>query len=124
MMIFSHFSYSINEKIELIEVLGLKLSQSNGMGTIEACKKWDLSTGDIYNIFKISNKYEYNPHREFDYAPCNMEGRVSFNGKIWDFYINGGGITTLENNNDTIYLGCNSKKCDHFFIFPFDDTNS
>ncbi len=123
LMIFSHFSHSISEKIESINLLGLKLSQSNGVGTIEACKKWNLNTDDIYKIFKISNKYEYNPHREFDYAPCDMEGKVSLNGEIWNFYINGGGITTLEKKNNTIYLGCNSKECDPFFIFPFDDTN-
>ncbi len=122
-MIFSPCVYSINNKIEVVNITGLELTKSEDEDIVNECKKWKISKEDVEKIFKNSKEYEYYPYDVFYQTPCNINGEAKINNKMWSFYINGGGITTLENNKESIYLGCSSKECESFFIFPLDGMN-
>ncbi|PHM40112.1 hypothetical protein Xmau_02299 [Xenorhabdus mauleonii] len=122
LMIFSPYVYSKN-KIEIISLTGLVITKSNDKDIIDICKKWNLSKEDVNNIFNISREYDYSPYSSFYQTPCDINGKVKINNEIWDFYINGGGVITLKSNNIEKFLGCESKKCETFFILPFDGMN-
>ncbi|WP_139838851.1 hypothetical protein [Xenorhabdus vietnamensis] len=102
---------------------GLKLTESNDKIIIDECKKWNLNKQNIDKIFKISSAYEYTPYHAFSQTPCDIIGKAKLNGKVWDFYINGGGMITLTNNTETIYRGCDSIECEPFFILSYDGIN-
>ncbi|REF27436.1 hypothetical protein BDD26_2216 [Xenorhabdus cabanillasii] len=122
LMIFSPYIYSKN-KIEIISLTGLVITKNNDKDIIDICKKWNLSKEDINNIFDISREYDYSPYESFYQTPCDINGKVKINNEIWNFYINGGGMITFKKNNREKFLGCESKKCEAFFILPFDGMN-
>lgn len=123
LMMFSTYIYSKNSKIEIIHLTGLELMESKDEDITNQCEKWILSKKDVESIFKASKEYKYSPYRIFYQTPCNINGKAKINNEIWDFYINGGGMITFKNNNKEIFLGCESKKCESFFILPFDGMN-
>ncbi|PHM68601.1 hypothetical protein [Xenorhabdus sp. KJ12.1] len=120
------YSHANQNQIEVINNPVLKISENYSRTSpsdnllIEECKKWNLNKKVIDKIFKISEQYEHSPYREFYQTPCDIVGRAKLNNEIWDFHINGGGITTFTNDNKIIYLGCNTKECEPFFIIPYD----
>ncbi|WP_434474025.1 hypothetical protein [Xenorhabdus bovienii] len=122
LIIFSPYVYSKN-KTEIIDLTGLELTESNDKDIINECKKWNLSKENVDKIFKISKEYKNYPYSIFYQTPCNINGKAQINNEAWNFYINGGGMITFENKNKIIFLGCESKKCEPFFILPFDGMN-
>ncbi|MCP9270129.1 hypothetical protein M5U04_19115 [Xenorhabdus sp. XENO-1] len=109
--------------METINVTGLEITKNNDRSIIDVCKKWKLSKDDINNIFNLSKEYDYSPYNIFYQTPCDIVGKAKVGNEIWKFYINGGGMITLINKDKEIFLGCEEKKCEPFFIFPFDGMN-
>ncbi|MBD2790710.1 hypothetical protein [Xenorhabdus szentirmaii] len=117
-IIFPTLSFANNHKIEITQIIGLRLSDSNDRYIMEECKRWKLTEEEIDNIFKMSNEYEYNPYHSFMQSPCDIKGKAKLHHEIWDFSITGGGIITLTRQNKEIYLGCDILVCEPFFILP------
>ncbi|MDC9597767.1 hypothetical protein [Xenorhabdus anantnagensis] len=122
LIIFSPYTYSKN-KVEIINVTGLEITNSNDKDIINVCKKWKLSKNDINNILSISKEYDSSPYILFYQTPCDIVGKAKIGNEIWEYYINGGGMITLVKDNKEIFFGCEAKQCAPFFILPFDGMN-
>ncbi|MCC8368083.1 hypothetical protein J8V57_17760 [Xenorhabdus sp. PB61.4] len=125
-LVLTPYAHANHNQFEVINNPVLNLSENYSRTSpsdnllIEECKRWNLNKKVIDKIFKISEQYEHSPYREFNQTPCDIVGRAKLNNEIWDFHINGGGITTFTNDDKIIYLGCNTKECEPFFIIPYD----
>ncbi|MDE9466628.1 hypothetical protein [Xenorhabdus bovienii] len=79
LIIFSLYVYS-NNKIKIINLTGLELTESNDKDIINECKKWNLNKENVAKIFKISKEYKDYPYSIFYQTPCNINGKVKING--------------------------------------------
>lgn len=100
------WSCSPKEKIILLNYHKEVLKSANDQQFTDQCADWQLDSAKIIEILTNSEITSFN---EIDYRcstlPCEYTGSVIFKGKLFDFWINAGGYTTLQNKKeDTIFL--------------------
>lgn len=116
-------SYS-EEKIEIINInkpIYIGTNQSDKV-LITACNHWVLNSRDIIDTFNLSIKHDdYGEiNRMYYWLPCEIRGRLMYDGIEWSFVINAAATAMWMSNDKEIYWGCNKKACDNFFLLPYD----
>jgi len=99
-------SCSSKEKIILINYHKEISKSTNDQMDNEQCVEWQLDSTEIIEILTNSEITSFN---EIDVRcstlPCEYTGSVIFKGKHFDFWINAGGYTTLQNKKeDKVFL--------------------
>lgn len=88
------------------------------------CKKWILTKEQIIYFFRLSKSYVHTPYSFYYQIPCDIKGKLIYNGKEWNFHINGGATAYWEKGKEIKYFGCEDKQCDNLVIMPTDLMNS
>jgi hypothetical protein len=82
-------------------------------------KKWKLSSTDVEEVFKLSQPISDEEfHDLYEVTPCKYKCNIIYNKKSYILEINSGSYIILKDNKTVKRLGCKSKKCKDFFIFP------
>ena len=91
-----------------------------GGGEAEACKAWRLDVADVEQLFQLSEHYDSNPYHLYYQVSCAITGQLFWDGRSWDFAIDGGGTATWTNGSETRYLGCAAPACEPYVMLLTD----
>lgn len=99
-------SFSPKDNIILVNYHKEVSNFTYGQEFTSQCTEWQLDSANIIEIFTNSKITGFN---EIDVRcstlPCEYTGEVIYYGKLYYFWINAGGYTTLQNKkNESIYL--------------------
>jgi len=108
--------------LENIKVINIRPAQFSGRqidkenGFLHACKNWHLNKQQIIQIFYLSKETTYIGLTNFDFMPCEINGKLKLKDKIMTFSINAGSFFKIWNKgDDSIYYACAKKECAKFF---------
>ncbi|MDR7194522.1 hypothetical protein [Luteimonas terrae] len=86
----------------------------------DACQAWTLSPQQVDRFFRSSQTYSEVPYGEFYQVACGVSGRLSAEGRVWTFQINGGGTAIWRNGETMRHFGCASETCEPLLLLPPD----
>ncbi len=86
-----------------------------------ACQTWTLTPHQVGAFFRVSREYSEPPYGQFYQVACGVSGRLSAEGRVWTFAINGGGTATWRNGDTVRHFGCAAPACEALLLLPPDD---
>jgi hypothetical protein len=87
------------------------------------CKAWNLSKQQVASFFAASREYPDGTHDAFYWLPCSIKGRLSAQGKEWDFEINAAATATWRSGETIRQWGCDAKACESLVLMMPDGNN-
>lgn len=119
--IISHYpkAYAL-DNIEIMSVKSVEYRPERsyeGTGFDKQCKAWHLTKQQIKRIFHLSEETTYIGLTEYADFPCEIEGKLKFEGKIVNYSINAGFFSVIwKNGQDDLFYACAKKECKKFFL--------
>lgn len=80
------------------------------------CQAWELTPGQAQKFFMLSTRYPESPYSEFYQLPCAIEGRLTENGKAWNFRINAGATGVWTSGSERRFFGCTAPACEELVL--------
>ena len=95
--------------------------QASGSAVATACATWRLSSEDVAAFFSLSEEISQREAMKHYYRlPCSISGRLTLDGKSWDYAINAAATATLASGGQVRHFGCSSEQCEKLVLLPTD----
>ncbi|KRA79827.1 hypothetical protein ASD78_18860 [Lysobacter sp. Root667] len=88
------------------------------------CKAWNLSKQQVANFFAASREYPDGTHDAFYWLPCSIKGRLTAQGREWEFEINAAATATWKSGDTIRQWGCDAKACESLVLMMPDGNAS
>ena len=111
---------SVPPSPQVLEVAAAEYTGRTGDPLEAACRNWRLSSEQVAEFFRLSERYEQSPYAGFYQVPCSISGKLRSEGVAWDFTIGGGATATWTHDEQTRHFGCSAEACAPLVLLPSD----
>ena len=110
-------SVKLVQKKMLLSVRDSILSYNIVRSKDKGCKDWQIpSKTDLPRIFESFYEITGNEwHNCYGDRSCYVEGKIFYNNKEYNYYLDAGGWMILSNKKEQLYFGCKSPDCKKHF---------
>lgn len=84
---------------------------------LRKCETWELRESDIKRIVRFLKPIDQHDFSYLYYVlPCEFNGEIEVDNQTYSYVINAGAFMKLTNTDTTFIYGCDSRKCNKFFL--------